>query len=212
MEFRYHVSEPGGASTAGDVGCYFRFGLAHSADGGRSFQWAGYVLEPALSFECAATRPPTPPPRPPRPPVPVSGHRAPPRWPACRGGARHRTGRHTVHGSRYARPAWFPNMGPSRRGRQGHSAAPSPDPIGILRINENGAKLNDPTALVLLQAWPTTSRRTATSRSTTATRRRPRRAAAGSPTSRPTRRAPATRTRVWRWRARGSPRSWPRPK
>eukprot|EP01043_Picozoa_sp_COSAG02_P037509 COSAG02_NODE_2822_length_7957_cov_4.624841_1_plen_474_part_00 len=69
MEFRWHVSEPDGEGTVGDVGCYFRFGLAHSGDGGESFQWVGYVVEPALSFE------------------------------------------HTVHGSRYGRPAWFPNMG-----------------------------------------------------------------------------------------------------
>ena len=34
MEFRWHVSEPDGDSTVGDVGCYFRFGLAHSTDGG----------------------------------------------------------------------------------------------------------------------------------------------------------------------------------
>ena len=51
MEFRWHVSEPDGDSTVGDVGCYFRFGLAHSTDGGATFQWAGYVLEPAISFE-----------------------------------------------------------------------------------------------------------------------------------------------------------------
>ena len=51
MEFRWHVTEPDGESTTGDVGCYFRFGLAHSADGGRSFQWCGYVVEPALSFD-----------------------------------------------------------------------------------------------------------------------------------------------------------------
>ena len=28
MEFRWHVSEANGESTVGDVGCYFRFGLA----------------------------------------------------------------------------------------------------------------------------------------------------------------------------------------
>ena len=61
--------EPDGNSTTGDVGCYFRFGLAHSADGGHTFQWVGYVVEPEISFL------------------------------------------HTVHGSRWRRPAWFPNMG-----------------------------------------------------------------------------------------------------
>ena len=48
MEFRWHVAEPDGESTVGDVGCYFRFGLAHSADGGKSFQWVGYAVEPSF--------------------------------------------------------------------------------------------------------------------------------------------------------------------
>lgn len=35
----------------GDADPFFRFGLAHSADEGASFQWCGYVVEPAISFE-----------------------------------------------------------------------------------------------------------------------------------------------------------------
>jgi hypothetical protein len=62
MEFR--------TATTDGVGCYFRFGLAYSANGPIGpFNWCGYVAEPALSFE------------------------------------------HTVHGHKYGRPDWFPNMG-----------------------------------------------------------------------------------------------------
>ena len=35
--------------TRGDV--YFRMGLAISKDGGKTFQWCGYILEPDLSYE-----------------------------------------------------------------------------------------------------------------------------------------------------------------
>jgi hypothetical protein len=53
----------------GNSNPFFRAGLAHSADGGKTFQWCGYVIEPAISFE------------------------------------------HSIHGSKYGRPAWPPNMG-----------------------------------------------------------------------------------------------------
>ena len=38
-------TEPAGAPP------YFRQGLAHSADGGRTFQWCGHIAQPAISFE-----------------------------------------------------------------------------------------------------------------------------------------------------------------
>ena len=67
LEFRVPPASPG-AVLAGDASPYFRTGLAHSADGGKTFQWCGYIINPAVSFE------------------------------------------HVIHGSRYGRPNWPPNM------------------------------------------------------------------------------------------------------
>ena len=39
-------------------------------------------------------------------------------------------------------------LGRARRGRRGHSAAPSSVPVVILHTNENGVRRNDPSALV----------------------------------------------------------------
>jgi hypothetical protein len=69
LEFGMPPASPG-AVLAGDANPYFRTGLAHSADG-KTFQWCGYIINPAVSFE------------------------------------------HVIHGSRYGRPNWPPNMVPT---------------------------------------------------------------------------------------------------
>ncbi len=43
VHLEYHPEKRGGV--------YFRFGLAISKDGGKSFKWCGYILEPDLTYE-----------------------------------------------------------------------------------------------------------------------------------------------------------------
>lgn len=43
VHLEYHPGKRGGV--------YFRFGLAISKDGGKSFKWCGYILEPDLTYE-----------------------------------------------------------------------------------------------------------------------------------------------------------------